>query len=47
MGDRNSLSRRDFLKVCGTALAGFAYQPFSGAIPDADENPSRAWTGDS
>jgi hypothetical protein len=40
MGNRNPLSRRDFLKVCGTALAGLAYQPFSGAVPDANENPA-------
>ena len=40
MGLQNPLSRRDFLKVCGTALAGIAYQPFAGAIPDPDGNPA-------
>jgi hypothetical protein len=38
MVDQNILSRRKFLKVFGTALAGMVYQPFADAIPDGDEN---------
>jgi lipoprotein-anchoring transpeptidase ErfK/SrfK len=38
MGNQNLLSRREFLKVCGTALAGKVYQPFVDAVPDAEEN---------
>jgi len=37
MDNRNHLSRREFLKVCGAALAGYGYQSFAGVIPDADE----------
>jgi len=33
------LSRREFLKICGTALAGLAYQPFANAVPDSEEEP--------
>jgi hypothetical protein len=36
---RTTLSRREFLKVFGTSLAGLVYQPFAGAIPDAEEKP--------
>jgi hypothetical protein len=32
------LSRRDFLKVSGSALAGLIYQPFAGIAPDAELN---------
>jgi hypothetical protein len=37
MEKEKTLSRREFLKVSGTALASLAYQPFAGAIPDAEE----------
>jgi hypothetical protein len=35
----NILSRRDFLKVCGSVFTGLVYQPFTSVIPDTEVNP--------